>query len=222
MTERFAGRLARTFGGFDRTRDELPEWEEPGDVEYDSAVQTVERWEQEPDRFPVTLHGYDRDAVDQHLDALERELAELRERAPSAETISEEIKRIGEQTAAILQVAHEQAHITRREAQAEADRCLADAASHALTITDEAHQRVRRLDSDADTVWRERARLIEDVRAVATALTAVADGAATRFPAESEKLGGGMPIRAARPALAQDEVTVDDAPEDANGFAGLA
>jgi cell division septum initiation protein DivIVA len=222
MTERFAGRLARTFGGFDRTREELPEWEQPGGVEYDTAVQTAERWEQEPDRFPVTRHGYDRNAVDQHLDALEHELAELRERVPSTESISEEIKRIGEQTAAILQVAHEQAHVTRREAQSEADRCLADAAANALAITDDAHQRLRQLDSDTDMVWRERARLIDDVRAVATALISVADEAATRFPAEHEKPISAGPVRATRPALVEAEFARADEQAEEDSFPGLA
>ena len=142
MTERFAGRLARTLGGFDRTNAELPSWEDGGTVEFPNGVQTDAGWDAEPERFPTVRHGYDRDAVDHHVDALERELAELRERGPSADAISAEITRIGEQTAAILQVAHAAAHETRRDAQAEADRCLADAASNALAITDQAQQRL--------------------------------------------------------------------------------
>ena len=212
MTERFAGRLARTFGGFDRTHAELPGWEDSGGVEYETAVQTDAQWDAEPDRFPVSRHGYDRDAVDQHVDALERELAQFRDRGPSAGAISAEITRIGEQTAAILQVAHQQAHETKRDAQAEADRCLSDAASNALAITDEAHQRLRQLDSETDHVWRERARLIEDVRSVATALLSLADDAAGRFPSEQEKLAAPL-HRAPLPVAAGD---------DDDGYAGLA
>ena len=213
MTERFAGRLARTFGGFDRTHAELPDWEDGGGAEYGTAVQTDGHWDEEPDRFPTVRHGYDREAVDQHVDALEQELAGLRDRAPSADAISAEITRIGEQTAAILQVAHNAAHETKRDAQAEADRCLADAAANALAITHEAQQRLRQLDSETDHVWRERARLIEDVRAVATALFSLADDAAGRFPPEHERPG------APRHATALPVPAGDDADD---GFAGLA
>ncbi len=215
MTERFAGRLARTFGGFDRTHAELPDWEDGGGGEYRTAVQTDGHWEQEPTRFPTVRHGYDCEAVDQHVDALERELAGLRDRVPSADAISAEIARIGEQTAAILQVAHESAHETRRDAQAEADRCLADAAANALAITDEAQQRLRQLDSETDQVWRERGRLIEDVRAVATALFSVADDAAGRFPPEHEK-----PRASRHPAPLPAPVSAGDDAD--NGYAGLA
>jgi cell division septum initiation protein DivIVA len=210
MTERFAGRLARTFGGFDRTQAELPAWEGDDD-EFPPTVASDERWDEVPDRFPVTRHGYDRDAVDQHVDALERELAGLRASGTEPEAVSTEIKRIGEQTAAILQVAHEQADQTRREASTEADRCLQDAAANAVRINDEAQRRLRQLDSDVDRISRERTRLIGDVRAVATALLSIADEAVQRF--EPEPTGADLPFPAAPAAHA--------CAEEAD-FAGLA
>jgi DivIVA protein len=231
MTERLAGRLARTFGGFDRTQAELPDWENGSTAEHESALQTEERWDEVPDRFPVTLHGYDRDAVDQHVDALERELAQLRERSESSDSVSAEIKRIGEQTAAILQVAHEQAHVTRRDAQTEADRCLQDAAANALKITDDAQQRLRRLDHATDQIWRDRGRLIEDVRAIATALVSLADEATDRFPTDppanrfptdppADRFPSDTPADRfpSGPAKAQSPVY----PADDDGLAGLA
>jgi DivIVA domain-containing protein len=144
-------------------------------------------WEPVQDRFPTVRRGYDRAAVDEHIAELERELEELRDRAPRA--VAVEIERIGEQTAAILSTAHEQAQETTRRAQTQADECIANAASNAVAITQGASQQLRELDGETDAVWRERARLIDDVRTVATALLALAQDAADRFPAEPEKTG---------------------------------
>jgi cell division septum initiation protein DivIVA len=211
---RFTDRLARTFGSFDRTQAELPGWENTGDVEYPIGGEPGVPWDVEHDRFPVARHGYDRAAVDRHVAELERELAVLRDSGPGAQAISAEIERFGEQTATILKVAHEQAFQTKRGAQAEADRCLADAAANALAITDEAQQRLRRLDSDTDQIWQERARLIEDVRTVATALISLAEDAVGRFPPEQER-----PEQATR-ALPQTLSAGNGSDDDS--FTGLA
>ena len=201
---RLADRLVRTLGGFDRTRQELPDWEDGATVEYSTVGGLDEPLPgQAADRFPVSRHGYDRGTVDRHIDRLEREIAELRDQGPEA--ISAEIDRIGEQTASILKVAHDEAHQTRRVAQAEADRCLADAAANALAITDDANKRLRQLDSETDVVWHERARLIDDVRGVATALMSLADDAAERFPSESEKVHA--PVRA--PSKSDGDLVAD-------------
>ena len=138
-------------------------------------------------RFPVGPLGYSRAAVDEHVAALERELEALRERRVEREpaiSITEEIERLGEQTASILVVAHDQAHETTRLAQEQADRCVADAASNAVAITEDARRQLQALDLETDTVWQERARLLEDARQVGTALTALIDEAETRFPEE--------------------------------------
>jgi cell division septum initiation protein DivIVA len=105
-------------------------------------------------------------------------------------SITEEIERIGEQTASILVVAHDKAHETTRLAQEQADRCIADAAANAVAITVQAKERLRELDNETDSVWRERERLIEDVRVVSVALGSLATEASARFPAESKTLDG--------------------------------
>ena len=107
---------------------------------------------------------------------------------PPAVSITEEIERLGEQTASILVVAHDQAHETARLAQEQADRCIADAASNAVAITEQAKQQLRELDSETDSVWHERRRLIEDVRTTATALFALAEDAIDRFPEDADRL----------------------------------
>ena len=149
-----------------------------------------EMWDEGAPSFPVVRSGYDRAAVDEYLAELEREIDELRAAGPTATTttaVSDEIKKLGEQTAAILQTAHQQASETTRKAQAEADKCLSDAAANAISMKEEAKQQLRHLDTETDAVWHERSRLIEDVRTVATALTSLANQATDRFPPEEER-----------------------------------
>jgi hypothetical protein len=196
-------RLARTFGTAEPSDADLASWEPKDDSDEPAVAEPPQAWEPVARRFPSARHGYDRAAVDEHVAELERELAELR-RHSSASAVAAEIERIGTQTAAILHTAHEQAQETTRRGQAQADRCLAAAASNAVAITEEATQQLQQLDSDTDAVWRERARLIEDVRIVATSLFSLAEEAADRFPAEPEKIA--PPVRAAVPP-ARDEMS---------------
>lgn len=140
-----------------------------------------------PSRFAVAPLGYSRAAVDEHVAALEREIAELREQRqdePPAISVTEEIERLGEQTASILVVAHDKAHETTRLAHEQAERCITDAADNAVAITDEAKRRLESMDAETDVVWQERSRLLEDARAVATELAALVDRAEARFPEE--------------------------------------
>jgi hypothetical protein len=167
-------RLARTFGG----SRELPQWDE--------TDQETVAWDQPAPRFPVSPHGYDCTVVDQHLDTVERELAELR--AGSKQSVAAEIEKIGQQTASILTAAHDQAREITHSAQRQADACVADAAANAVKITEDANCKLRQLDSETDAIWAERTRLIEDARNVATALFTLAEEAAERFPGEGDRL----------------------------------
>src|SRR5579862_396120 len=134
--------------------------------------------------FPVGPLGYNRAAVDERIAALEQELEELRATTPPAASINEEIERLGEQTASILVVAHDQARETTRLAQEEADRRIAEAGASADAITREARRQLDALDNETDVVWRERMRLLDDARSIGQALIALADEAAGRFPPE--------------------------------------
>jgi len=185
----FGDRLARTFATYDRPPDATQDWELPGEPDYGDGGETPQPWDPMGSRYAIVRHGYDPAAVDEHVAELERELSELRSRATSSPTVIEEIERIGEQTSAILTVAHDKAHEMRRQAQEQADRCLADAASNAVMITEDAKRQLRRLDSDTDAVWRDRSRLLDDVRAVATALLSLAEDAVERFPSEHQGSG---------------------------------
>ena len=193
-------RLARGFNSFDRPQAEEPEWEvydERGGVDQPTAPVDALPWDSDRKRFPTVLHGYDRDAVDAHVAALEREVEELRDQRSPAPAVEAEIERVGEETSAILRVAHEQATEITRRAQSQADRCVADAAANAVAMTKEAKRNLRQLDSETDAVWAERGRLIEDVRNVATALFSLAEDAADRFPEDGER--GSVTVAVAAP-----------------------
>jgi hypothetical protein len=198
-----AGRFANWMTGADRlTLDEAamqPEPEERGSgPEEDSPFPAAPPAEtDESTRFPLAPFGYNRAAVDEHLATLERELDEMRSKRKPLSSITDELERIGEQTASILVVAHDQAHETTRLAEEQAERCVADAAANAVAMTEDAKQRLRDLDNETDAIWRERERLLEDVRVVSAALANLADQASDRFPAAEP----GTPAAAAFPAV---------------------
>jgi cell division septum initiation protein DivIVA len=225
------GRLARVF--VTQERRDADEYElEPGQYADDELLAndpgTVAR-------FPVGPFGYNRGAVDQHLAEVEHELEQLRTRQPQPLSITEEIERLGEQTASILVVAHdqasettrraqehasettrraqEQASETTRRAQEQADRCIADAASNAVAITEQAKHQLRELDTETDAVWQERQRLIDDARTTAAALAALAEEAAERFPAD-DKPSVDFPARLAVESERRVESTPAVAGED--------
>jgi vacuolar-type H+-ATPase subunit H len=133
---------------------------------------------------------------EQYIAQLEAEIAELRSRVGDGDpvqapiSITEEIERIGEETASILVVAHDKAHETARRAQEQAERRVRDADARAEAIVTEAQRRLRQLDDETDAVWRERERLLDDVRTVCTALTALVDDAGQRFPADPQAMAG--------------------------------
>jgi hypothetical protein len=182
----FGDRVARWFVSADR--EPIDESETDHDPTYDLVAGAEAQ--DAPPRFPLARFGYSRQAVDEQLAELERELEGLRVRREPAISITEEIERIGEQTASILVVAHDKAHETTRLAQEQADRCIADAASNAVAMTTQARQRLQELDNETDLVWRERERLIEDMLVVSASLASLGKEAAERFPAESKAAGG--------------------------------
>ena len=165
---------------------------EPTDASFQVYDHMAPAYDEGPmTRFPVTRQGYDCDAVDQHvteleseLAQLEREIGELRAYAATKGAATIEIERIGEQTSAILVAAHDEAQETIRLAELQAHNRIAEATSYAAAVTEEANVQLRRVEADKLSVARERARLMDDIKTTASALTALTDDAATRFPPE--------------------------------------
>ncbi len=196
-----AGRFANWMTGAERLpMDETAPEREP--VTRDREEPPAASGGEDSTRFPLAPFGYNRSAVDEHLASLERELDDLRIKQAPAASITDELERIGEQTASILVVAHDQAHETTRLAQEQAERCVADAAANAVQITAEAKAKLRELDAETDAVWRERERLLEDVRVVSAALANLANQASERFPAAEPASSAGSFHAVAAPAHA--------------------
>lgn len=159
-----------------------------------SALEAGETAGGEPaPRFPLARRGYDCVAVDEYvadlereLTALDRELAELRGSDRPADEVASEIRRVGEQTSAVLMAAHEQRDEILRRAEAEADRRVADATATANTVTAQFEERLRDLKAQIDAANAERARLLGDLRVISAALAGVADSAEERLATTAE------------------------------------
>ena len=150
------------------------------------------RWPELPPRFPITRQGYDRAVVDERFAELEQELIELdcelanvHASTPSSSDAAAETAGIGKQVSAILIAAHESADETRRLAQAEADRVIADAEGRVRSITEAPHRELIRLRDEMASLNRARDQLLDEIRGIADRLHALADSPSEGLPAES-------------------------------------
>ena len=154
--------------------------------------------------FPVVFRGYDREVVDAHLAALEEDMAELHATRTPQSAVRRELERVGQETAAILQRAHEAADEVARRARTRADARIEEADRQAEEMRREAEARLKRIDKDTDDVWADRRKLLEDARAMGEALIRIADEALERFPPAED---GGPPVepppRPPRPPVAR-------------------
>jgi DivIVA domain-containing protein len=138
----------------------------------------------DPD-FPVALRGYDREVVDAYVDRVNRVIADLQVGQSPQSAIRHALDQVGEETRGILERAHETADGIASRSRAQAEERVQIAQREAHDAIEAAEVRVRVLDADADEVWRERKRLIDDVQRVAAELAELADAAGRRFPAET-------------------------------------
>ena len=136
--------------------------------------------------FPIALRGYDRDAVDAYVQEVNRIIAELQVGRSPQSAIRHALDQVSEETKGILERAHETADEITARSRSQADDRLQWAEREAREAIAAATERVHALESDAERVWDERQGLIDDVRRIAEELTAVADDAGVRFPAEPD------------------------------------
>ncbi|HLY49423.1 MAG TPA: DivIVA domain-containing protein [Solirubrobacteraceae bacterium] len=152
------------------------------------GVTSVEK-PQRSRRFPWSLRGYRRSAVDQHiaelereLSELDRELAELQAAATLREEVAHEMRRIGEETAGILIEANQRREAITHAAQEEAQRLVADASARATAITAESETRVRELEAQRMAIHEDRDRLLEVALAASAAMAKVVHAAHQQIP----------------------------------------
>jgi len=173
--------------------------------------------------FPVALRGYDRDAVDAYVERVNRLIAELEISRSPESAVKHAVAQVSEETRGILERAHETAEDITARSRSKADDRIQEADREAAEIRQVAEQRVHELDVDAEAIWAERLRLIEDVRDVADRLLAVADEATARFPSahpeeETQALPSGEPLEtidaeAVETTAAPDEPAADETVE---------
>src|SRR5438105_1684029 len=125
--------------------------------------------------FPIVLRGYDRLAVDAYVKRTSQLVAELQAtRSPEA-AVRRALERVGEQISGILQRAHDTAQQITTQSRSEAEDRLEMARQEAQQITEAAENRVKDLDAETDRIWAERQRIVEDARALADQLLALAE-----------------------------------------------
>ena len=146
--------------------------------------------------FPLGLRGYDREAVHSWLDEVADLVERLEEQPPSRETaVKRALDEIGQETAAILQRAHDAAEEIEARSRAQADGRLERAEREAEQTVAEAEERLARLEADTRRIWDQRERLLEEMRQLADEVLGVADDAIERMrppadeAAEAEEAG---------------------------------
>jgi len=165
--------------------------------------------------FPVALRGYDRDAVDAYVERVNRLIAELEISRSPESAVKHAVAQVSEETRGILERAHETAEEITARSRSKADDRIQEAEREAAEIRQAAEQRVHELDADAEAIWAERLRLIEDVRDVADRLLAVADEATARFPsAHPEEQTQALPAGDPTETIEAEAVETTAAPDE--------
>jgi hypothetical protein len=153
--------------------------------------------------FPVVLRGYDRVAVDAYVKRMSQLVAELEARRSPEAAIRGAIERMGEQISGVLQRAHDTAGQLIARSRAEAEDRLEVSCQEAALMAAAGEQRRRDLDADADRIWAERLRIVEDARGLAGELIALAEAATERFPAAGPEVTAEPEVGAEPRAVAE-------------------
>lgn len=132
--------------------------------------------------FPLAMRGYERTAVDRHLQQLTEFVAELEATQSRENIIQRALDEVGEQTSSILQRAHETADEMAAQSRAQAEGRIQRAEREAEITRQEADRYAEQIGEDNQQLWEERIRLIEEMRQFAEDVLAVADDALERLP----------------------------------------
>jgi cell division initiation protein len=117
--------------------------------------------------FPVVMRGYDRTAVDAFVNEVIAIVGELEGRQSQESVVQKAIEEVGEETASILQRAHETADEIAARSRAQAEGRIQRAEREAELLRQEADAYSEKIVVDTRLLWEERQRLIEDIRQLA-------------------------------------------------------
>jgi cell division initiation protein len=130
--------------------------------------------------FPVAMRGYDRAAVDAFLQEVVQIITDLESRQSQESVVQRAIAEVGEETAGILQRAHETAEEIAARSRAQAEGRIQRAEREAELLRQEADAYSEKIVYDTRVLWEERQRLIDDIRQLADDVLNTADDAADR------------------------------------------
>jgi DivIVA domain-containing protein len=130
--------------------------------------------------FPLAVRGYDRGAVDAFVQEVLELVAELEGRQTRETVVQRALDEIGEETAGILQRAHETADEVAARSRAQAEGRIQRAEREADMLRQQADAYSEQLIVDTRILWEERQRLIQDIRQLAEEVLATAEDASER------------------------------------------
>ena len=165
--------------------------------------------------FPVVMRGYDRAAVDAFLQEVVQIIGDLETRQSQESVVQKAIAEVGEETAGILQRAHETAEEIAARSRAQAEGRIQRAEREAELLRQEADAYSEKIVFDTRVLWEERQRLIEDIRQLADDVLNTADDAGERVSMpqmlgepEGAVEGDGPPTEEQVPATTEVEFDV--------------
>jgi DivIVA domain-containing protein len=130
--------------------------------------------------FPLAVRGYDRHAVDAFVQEVVELVTQLEGRQSRESVVQRALEEVGEETAGILQRAHETADEIAARSRAQAEGRIQRAEREAEMLRQQAEAYSEQIVVDTRLLWEERQRLIQDVRQLADEVLATAEDAAER------------------------------------------
>jgi DivIVA domain-containing protein len=131
--------------------------------------------------FPMVVRGYHRPTVDAFLAELLALVEDLESHQTREGVVQKALGELGEETAGILQRAHETADDITARSRAQADARLQRAEREAEILRHDADEYAEQVIVDTRLLWEERQRLIEDIRQLADEVLGTADDAMERL-----------------------------------------
>jgi DivIVA domain-containing protein len=130
--------------------------------------------------FPLVMRGYDRAAVDAFVQEVLEIVTQLEGRQSQESVVQRALEEVGEETAGILQRAHETADEITARSRAQAEGRIQRAEREAELLRRQADAYSEKIVVDTRRLWEERQRLIEDIRQLADDVLNTAEDALER------------------------------------------
>jgi DivIVA domain-containing protein len=157
--------------------------------------------------FPLVMRGYDRAAVDAFVDEVVAIVTSLEAGQTDDSAVQRKLEEVGEETAGILQRAHETADEIAARSRAQADGRMQRAEREAQLIRQQADAYSEQIVLDTRLLWEERQRLIEDLRQLADDTLTTAEDALDRLSLP-EMLSDGPDTESQDPETGEVELDV--------------